>query len=459
MKQYDKKEYFIRSRYRFKERAFVLKLFCVTFNLIELEVKDEDLENGNFFIITDELKDLQVNDLLIVKNNKYKFYAFLNTVSEINSKSTYNIQILEEFKEQPLFRMSEKLNISKGDIENFTENNSIVTCYGRYFFNYVLFVYSCGTKIPYINQTFNAGKIQKMIVEKMLNKEITVEELKKYNRAIYTYGQMTEVCVPAITLKSMTTSPETKKIRDALLEKYKDKLNDPIVAKTIQDIVIASDKEYLKDDPSYLFYKSLGSKAFNVQRSKMVLNIGGIPSFSDEVGKISYIPKSLIEGYDKNHIDTLANESFKGSYTRGVETQLGGSQTNIIIRMFQGSKITMPDCGSKDGIEFNITKDNIESFDGMYEAGSDKCITKENYSVFIGKRIKKRSPQTCKGTPGATYCAKCFGKLYETRKTESLEMDGVDCTATLMQLSMKNMHGTEIKIKKINFRNFLVSKL
>ena len=99
MKQYDKKEYFIRSRYRFKERAFVLKLFCVTFNLIELEVKDEDLENGNFFIITDELKDLQVNDLLIVKNNKYKFYAFLNTVSEINSKSTYNIQILEEFKE------------------------------------------------------------------------------------------------------------------------------------------------------------------------------------------------------------------------------------------------------------------------------------------------------------------------------------------------------------------------
>lgn len=459
MSFYNKKEYFIKARHRFIERAFVLKAFCITFNTIRIPVTVEDLEEGSLSYVGPEIPNTVAYDQVYLTNDKEEYYGFIESFGPLNDKFVYNIQILQAVNNKPLFSPLDTFTIKIGDIENYFEKEVSLTNYGQYFFNYVLFVFPFGTKIPYIHKTFSASAIQQMVIEKLIKGVISINEKKNYDRAIFIYGQLSEICVPTVSLKSLTTSPEVRKLRDKLIEENKDKLDNPIIAKMIQDKIIQADKDYIKGDSSELFYKSRGSSAYNIQRAKMVLNIGGIPSFSDDVGNLSYIPKSLVEGYDKHHIDTLANETFKGSYTRGVETQLGGEQTNIIIRMFQGSNIEIDDCGSTKGIPFKITKENVQSFDGMYEAITNRIISADNYDKFIGKRIVIRSPETCKAGPGSVYCKKCFGRLYEIRGTKSLEMDGVDCTSTLMLLSMKNMHGTELKTMNFDFRNYLVSKL
>jgi len=455
-----KLNYFINARHRFIERRFVIRLFAVVSGMKQFIVSGKDVHNNSQIYVYDDEKHVQY-DLVKVEIDKQVFYGYVHTVipEEEGSPATVNriITLLEKDTGKPLFSFPEPIQIQMGDIENYSGTTPIKTCWGRYFLNYVLFVYSSGSKIEYWNNDFDIGKIQTMVIKLMLDGTITIPEFKKYSRAVFENGHFPEICVPTVTKKSLSISPRVKKLRAELLEQHKDQLTDPIIAKLIQDTLIAADREDLKGDESEKFYNSRGSSAWNIQRAKMVINIGGIPSFSDEVGKLSYIPNALMDGWDKNHLATIANETYKSSYSRGTETQLGGNQTNIVIRIFQASKIDGEDCGSTQGIGFDVTSKNIESFDGMYEAGTNIIISKENYSSFIGKRVYIRSPETCKLSPGARYCMQCHGELYRKRGVRSLELGAIYCTSTMMQLSMKNMHGTEIKTFNVNFRNYLVS--
>lgn len=452
-----KLNYFIKSRKRFVERSFVIRLFAIVSNVRSFVTESSSTTNDVYIYDTTQSVPLVELDLVRVTIMKDEFWGYVTGITKLDDGYGYNIFLLERFKDQPLFSFSQSIQIGPGDIENYKSKETITTSYGRYFLNYILLVNAFGIKINYMNKTFSISKIQNELSALLIDGTITIPEFKVYSRAVFVYGHLSEIAVPTMSLKSLTTSDEVKKLRAELLIKYKDQLDDPIIAKLIQDTLNKKDREYLKDDPAELFHNALGDKAWNVQRSKMVVNVGGIPAFSDEVGKLSYIPDSLANGWDKRNLDVIANEIYKASYSRGVETQLGGNQTNIIIRVFQASKIDAEDCGSTSGIPFDLTLTNIQEFDGMYEAGTNIIISKENYSKYVNKRISIRSPQTCKLSPGARYCVKCFGELYRKRNVQSLELDAIDCTATFTQLSLKNMHGTEIKTSQLDFRQYLVS--
>lgn len=464
---FDKKKYFIESRERLKERGFFIKLFSIVTNIEVIEITPDILIKDSFFVEYDkkeflkekENKTVEKNDLVLVNTGRNKFYGFVSTLTVTEDNIIgLTINIIEEFKDKPLLSFSESFTLSPNEIENYKGPGNIKTSYGRYFLNYVLFVYPFKDKIEYLNGIFSSSVVDKIVAKKLIDKEVSIKEHEDFEDALFAYGHFGEICVPTVTVKSLSTSEEIIKEREKLIKENKDKLNDPIIAKKINDRLIAMERERLKGDPSERFYNSRGSSAWNIQRSKMNLNIGGIPDFSDEVGKISFIPKSLMDGWDKNHFDTLVNEIFKGSYTRGVQTQLGGTQTKIIIRMFQGSKIKEEDCGTKHGVYFDITDKNVSSFDGMYEAVTNKNINKNTYKDFINKRVFVRSPMTCE-TKGNGYCYKCWGNLYKTRGAKSVELDGVYVSSKFMLLSMKNMHGTEIQTHTINLEDFLISSL
>lgn len=452
---YSKSHFFINHRNRFTDKKFVITLFAVVDNIPIIEAEGSEIISNTYKFQSDD--SYEKGDIIKLKVNKDIFMSFIEYQESENNKNLITVKILELFEDQPLFKFSDVFTIKPGDIENFKGVKPMLTSYGRFFVNYVLLVYPFGDKIEYINKNIKSGTIEKIAVEKALTGEITFEkEYKRYMLALYTYGHFPELCVSCVSLKSLTTSPEVKKRRAELIEKHKHELNDPLVAKKINDELMTLDKQWLEGDPAKRFYDARGNSAWNVQRAKMAVNIGGVPAFSDEVGKIEYIPGALNDGWNKNNFDTIVNEIYKGSYFRGVQTQLGGEQTNIVLRMFQGSKITDEDCGSKTGLSFFITEDNISEFIGMYEAVTDKIVTKENSKDFIGKTIYLRTPITCKST-GSHFCIKCFGELYRKRDAKSIELDAVYYTSKLMLLSMKNMHGTEIQTTNLKLDDYLVS--
>lgn len=463
---YSKKKYFIESRSRLKERSFFIKLFSVVENIdifkisSSIIVKDSCIINLNPHDKNTIDKHFQVYDLVLLEADKNKYYGFISKIilSSDEDILTLEINIIKDYDNSPLFKFSEQLEIDINEIENYSGSTKIKSSYGRYFLNYVLFVYPFGDKIEYVNDIFSSKLVDNIVVQKLIDKKVTIEEFINFEDALFTYGHFAEICVPTVTLKSLTVDDEIVETRKRLIEENKDKLSDPLVAKKINDVLIKMEKERLKGDPSERFYNSRGNSSWNVQRSKMMLNVGGVPDFSDEVGKISYIPQPLIDGWDKNNFDAFINETFKGSYTRGVGTQLGGTQTKIILRMFQGSKIREEDCKSIDGIEFNISEKNIKTFDGMYEAGTNKQINKDTYKYFINKKVKIRSPMTCK-VSGSGYCYMCWGDLYRKRGAKSVELDGVYVSSKFMLLQMKNMHGTEIATTTIDLNKYFISNL
>lgn len=452
---YDKNRFFIENRKKLTDKKYVISIFAVTSNLPYFEV-DEDTINDNAVIVSiKEFPEIEKSDVVKLKIKNDFYYSFIFDI--IPDDKTAIVKIIESFEDNALFKFSDVFNIKPGDIENYTQPTVMKTSYGRFFLNYVWLVFPFGDKIEYMNKIIKVSEIENIVTEKLLSGEIKIDpEYKRYMLALYTYGHFPEICVPTASLKSLTTSPEVKKRRKELIEENKDRLTDPIVAKNINNELIALDKQWLEGDPSKRFYDAKGSSSWNVKRAKMVVNVGGVPAFTDEVGKINYIPGALVDGWDKNNFDSIVNEVYKGSYFRGVETQLGGEQTNIILRMFQGSKITDEDCGTKDGLSFYITEQNVSDFYGMYQAVTDKIISKENKKDFINKKIIIRSPITCK-SPGSHFCIKCFGELYRKRDSKSIELDAVYFSSTIMLLSMKNMHGTEIKTVKLDMSKYLVS--
>lgn len=467
----DKRDFFIQSRHKFTDKAFYITLFAVTLNLPTLETKEITIVNDS--VILDLPKVLSGFDkldnefdkfnIIKIKTEKKEYLAFVSLFH--GDKVT--LEILSDNVNKPLFGFSEEMYVKHNEIENYQGLDTIRTSYGRYFSNYVFLVYPFGNKIPYINDIFRAGDIEKTIVSGLLDGSLTKgqslrEVMKKYTSSLYLFGHFSEICVPTSTLKSIVVADNIRIERERLINLHKGELEDPIVAVSINKKLIQMDKDNLKGDPAERFHNALGNSSWNLKRAKMYNNIGGIPAFTDEVGKITFIKNSLSDEWDKNHFDDTVNEVYKGSYSRGTETALAGEQTKIVMRMFQGSGIVEEDCGSTGGITFFVTKENANSFDGMYEAVSNKIITTKNIQSYIGKYLKVRSPMYCKtgfGKGGGGFCLKCFGEFYRQREVKALGLDGVVWTSTFMLLKMKNMHGTELKNMNIigSFSDYFVS--
>jgi len=467
----DKKDFFIQSREKFTDKEFYIALFAVTLNLPELEIKETIIVNDSCIIdVNTEFNSLHYTKYSIVrlKTEKKEYLAFINSVTQnTDNNLSLGLEILSDTPNKPLFRFAEEMYIKGNDIENYQGVDTIRTSYGRYFSNYVFLVYPFGNKIPYINNIFNPNAMEKIIVSKLLDGSLIGQEqvrdvIRRYTASLYLFGHFSEICVPTSTLKSIVVADNIKRKREELINIHRDELENPVVAANINEKLSKMDRENLKGDPAERFHNALGGSSWDIKRNKMYNNVGGIAAFTDEVGKITFISKSLAEEWDKDHFDDTVNEIFKGSYSRGAETQLGGEQTKIVMRMFQGSAIIEEDCGTTEGLTFLVTDKNADSFDGMYETVSNKIIDSKNIKDYIGKHLTVRSPMYCKtgfGKGGGGFCVKCFGEFYRKRDVKALGLDGVVWTSTFMLLSMKKMHGTMLSNINIidTFSDYFIS--
>ena len=354
-----------------------------------------------------------------------------------------------------IFGETDTFDIKKGIPQNFKEASATTTV-GRFLLNYCILSRAFNGKIPYVNSKWDLGVIEKQISAKMLSEEITVQEFKTFEDHLFFYGHFTELCVPSFSRKSLGTDPNVGKVKAELLEKYKGRLNDPLVIKEIEDTLINMDKAYLKDDSSLRFYGPLGGKSFGLHRKKMYLTVGGIESFSKGTGTYTFIGNSLSQGWDKTAFPAICNEIRKGSYDRGHETQLGGAQTKFIVRVFQDTIINQDDCGTTRGIEVDFKKIKVDDFIGHYVLPDNVPITNDNKQLYDGKKVKVRSALTCENKTG--FCFHCVGDVFRKLDARMTNMLAVDVSSTFTTMALKNMHGTKLELMEIeNLDDFVIN--
>ncbi len=364
-------------------------------------------------------------------------YFFLDTDGEqVRLEGTHP-------KEAP-FLFREQIVLGVGDVPNLKRN--ITSTYGNLLFNQMVLCYAFGDKIEYQEGSVSVKKIEKLI-EKMLVSDpepgqtvepgkITVSEYKLFNDAIFSLAGFTQLCVPSATERTMTTDPRIAERRKELLEKYKDRLHDPVVQAMIDKELIAMDREWINGDPLKGFYYK--DKSFNVVRKKIFLLQGAESGFGLQ-GEL--IPRSLEEGWDIQYLPAMSNALRDGSYNRGSQTMLGGEATKFNYRIFQNSSVAEEDCGTTLGLEVKLTASNISHYIASYVITPEGPveITDENKDTFVGKTVRMRSPIYCK-TGGVNFCARCMGSRVAATP-RAIPTYAADIGSLFMSLFMKAMHG------------------
>lgn len=407
------------------------------------------------FISDNKLLEGDISLLVIAKTNKV-CRVYLDKIEGSDVPDKLHFKYLDN-AEGRLLSETDTFILRRSNIENYTNKAFTTTTVGRFLLNQVLLVEPFKDKVPYVNTYWDIGAVDKIIATKVMSDEISVTQLKSYFDRFYFIGHFTELCVPALSRKSLGTSDQVPIVKKQLLEKYKGRLDDPLVIAEIEDKLLALDKEYLKNDVSMRFYGALGKSMMNVDRKKLHLTVGGIETFSNNKGDYVFLPNALEEGWDKSYMPTIANEIRKGSYARGHETQLGGAQTKLITRVFQDLSVTIPDCNTVKGLKIDFSKVDVKLFIGrwIFYTGQWTEITEDNYKKFTGA-YKMRSPMYCEAPTGL--CYKCVGEYFRKLTVKQVATLEIDISSTFLTLSMKNMHGTKLELTEIkDLDQFVIS--
>jgi hypothetical protein len=368
-----------------------------------------------------------------------------------------SIKIEGSKADQPLYRAKEGVDISAGSLP--LRHDDMNTSYGIMLGNMYLLHYPFGTKFDFhngvITQNFE-NHLTKLLTDDVTNIEdelpnrIYVREYMRYGEACGALGAYDRLFSASGSPKVLTIDPTVLALRDKLVNQYKDQLSDPRIQAMIEEQVVAADKASFKGDPAEDFL--ISGKSFNPTRKKLLAMIGGSAGFGgSEGGTASFIPTSLRDGWRVEDIPIHANEARAGSFYRGKETAMGGSDVKVGTRMGMNSKISEKFCGAKTGIPTTITKLDTFMYLGLYVVGKSGpiLITDNNITDYVGKEIMIHSPTHCR-TEGDGYCETCIGTTWSTLK------NGVTNIITnigdvFMYDKMKRMHGKALFTTTFHF--------
>jgi hypothetical protein len=158
---------------------------------------------------------------------------------------------------------------------------------------------------------------------------------------------------------------------------------------------------------------------------------------------------SLSEGWEAKDIPMLANTIRGGSYSRAVNTALGGAEVKVTGRAFQNYTVVKNDCQVKRGLKIHINKNNVNNFEGRYLVGKETPLTNEEVASHLNKVIEIRSPTYCL-TEGTSICAKCMGDIIANSNVGIPGlMTGV--TTKFLGLFMSLMHTSAMSTAEYDF--------
>lgn len=124
---------------------------------------------------------------------------------------------------------------------------------------------------------------------------------------------------------------------------------------------------------------------------------------------------------------------------------------------FQGLVIDEPDtdCGTPNYLEIQITEGM--KTDVLYRYVLDGknlvLVDNDNFSKFVNKTVKMRSPMFCIGDK---ICSKCAGTMFYKLGIRNIGLTTSKMGTTLVNLGMKNFHDTTVTVQKLDINNLTI---
>lgn len=215
--------------------------------------------------------------------------------------------------------------------EYFNKEKITTNC-GLFIFNKFLIEPYFQQEVGYVNFEItkkNLGKIDDMIATAIMLDD-TGEEVKKYieytNRLCWlAFTCNTQIC-SSISLKTAKPLPKVTALKKKLIKENKEAIdnNDAIVYKHIQDELVKTAEEELKNEPAYELYSSGARGSFDNAYRQWLCTKG--PIWNAHKKEFEIVTNSLYEGIPKENIPSLANAIVSGFYPKAIGTGVTCSQ-------------------------------------------------------------------------------------------------------------------------------------
>lgn len=397
------------------------------------------------------LKDGYEDEYLIIKDKKCL----------VKFPDRENEEIVDYVFGRPVIDFRQKMYVDKEDIPIIEIGKERYL--GRIILNYLMIYSIFGTKVKF-QENFNLAVIQDDIIAKRLSdytteqQDIIIEELDEFMDLGPFLEELIEIFVTSSSKKLLTPPAGLAKFKKDLIDKLSKEhgsnwKDDPTVLAKYDASLKEYDKEYMKDDPTYGVVGK--GKLVNIAKKEMFGSLGGVTTTLSGKPETAFIKESINEGVplDAEMLAIVMNNAREGSFSRGAETMFGGVIAKLIIRAIGSMKIIRKDCGAKKGKKVMLTKSNHKNYTSLYRILSngktELMHTKEDTAKLIGKTIEYRTPMECISEDN-TRCHICMGSVMG-EKENGLSILGTETSDILMAAFMKAMHGSELKVKKINW--------
>lgn len=409
-----------------------------------------------------------ITDYPVFEDGEFETFYPYQLVRSANDKDALyfvdgieeSITKLEEYTpDKALFSFKDRISLLPNDLPNVVVE--VETNYGNVLVNAFILCYAFGNKIPFITGRIEGRDIEEQIVHRL--KEyipgvdvdtrdknfIYVDELVKHNDAVSALEGLCMIAVPSVSLETMVPTPGVLELRDKLLKQYANELDNPAVIADIMSQLAAHEKASLKGTSAEGFYTS--GKSYDVIRMKRFIMYGLEGGLGG--GEPHLITRSLKEGWDMEQFPAMVDGLRGGSYSRGIETAVGGEWVKHFQRVFQNIKVIEPDCGAVNGMSWPITQYNFKRFIGLYQITNNGVakLDEQTCKNLIGSTIKVRTPMLC-NTIAPNFCETCCGEAISA-SANALHSVTAEIGSVFMLSRMKNMHGKATQTREYDYKN------
>lgn len=339
--------------------------------------------------------------------------------------------------------------------KSISNKKPFITTLGLWIYNIILRDLDLTKVVGYINQSINKkmyGKIEQQLSYALIEDKITVDSLRKYEDTMQWIMPFEDVLAPNHTEKMITCTKIINKRKEELIKKHKDEIEkgNIVIAKEIEDELLALAKEYLGDDPCIDTILSGAGGNFENNFKNMYVMKGAIRN-PDPNAKQQYniVTSNYIDGVKADEYPIIAGAGAAGAYSRGKKTETGGYWEKLFVSAYQYLQLDPPgsDCGTDKYITVHLTKNNISDYMYCYTTNG-KLITSDNANEFIDKIVHLRFASMCKSKTGI--CNKCAGEMFYSLDMKNIGMMMSQIPSTLKNKCMKSFHDSTVQVTTID---------
>lgn len=340
--------------------------------------------------------------------------------------------------------------------------SAVQTTAGKYIFNLVVFPPVYLKKYGYVNKPLDGkviGGIENDMGVMLLNDEMKQKEFVEYlDRGHWlTYGLSTAIN-PSTNMNFHNPIKAVEKRKDELFDEHKDAIEagDVVVSQKIEEELKAQMIKHFEDtgEETLDIVKALGGKKYG-NAQKISIMGGAVRDLAS--GKQNIIKSNYMNGVSKEDLPKMWDLTIFGGYSRGVDTADTGYEVKKLMNSMQSLVLDElgSDCGSKEYLEIEITKENAELLDRRYivnKEGKTKAVDKDMLKQYIGKKLRFRSPMTCKSDK---ICNICAGDMHLKMGIKNVGLITTAIGGSLTNVMMKAFHDASIKTDTIDPEKYI----